>query len=67
MDSTSCRIMVRCCGMCVDLGISAGQVVPHSHFHVVPRYREAGIASMFGMLFCGWTDFREGTEGGVGG
>src|SRR5579871_2172135 len=22
----------------VDVGISAGQVVPHAHFHVVPRY-----------------------------
>ena len=29
-------------------GISAGQVVPHAHFHVVPRFREFTSASMFG-------------------
>jgi diadenosine tetraphosphate (Ap4A) HIT family hydrolase len=31
------------------VGISAGQVVAHSHFHVVPRFREFSSASMFGM------------------
>ena len=29
-------------------GISAGQVVAHAHFHVVPRFREFTSASMFG-------------------
>jgi diadenosine tetraphosphate (Ap4A) HIT family hydrolase len=31
------------------VGVSAGQIVPHSHFHIVPRFREASSASMFGM------------------
>ena len=30
-------------------GVSAGQVVPHSHFHVIPRFREHTSGSMFGM------------------
>jgi diadenosine tetraphosphate (Ap4A) HIT family hydrolase len=29
-------------------GVSAGQIVPHAHFHVVPRFREASSSSMFG-------------------
>jgi diadenosine tetraphosphate (Ap4A) HIT family hydrolase len=37
----------------VMVGVSAGQIVPHSHFHIVPRFREASSASMFGMPFTG--------------
>jgi histidine triad (HIT) family protein len=30
-------------------GVSAGQVVPHAHFHVIPRFRESSSSSMFGI------------------
>lgn len=33
----------------VIVGASAGQIVPHAHFHVIPRFREFNSASMFGM------------------
>jgi histidine triad (HIT) family protein len=47
------------------VGVSAGQVVPHAHFHIVPRFREHNSASMFGMISC-MADWRQRNAGGVG-
>jgi diadenosine tetraphosphate (Ap4A) HIT family hydrolase len=40
--------MYNLCSKLILLGVSAGQVIPHAHFHIVPRYREFSIATMFG-------------------